>query len=961
MNMDFSGPSRHCAGTAAPALTVALVCTGAEPPTACLEALAPAGAADAMVFCCCPPEWEGPLRTVGEALWRAGCLAGFRCLPLAPGEGRYAAVNRAAQEAEGFFLLLLSSDVLLEPGSLPPLSARLAEDSALAGLNPLLLAPEGEAGPRRICHLGCVSDSGGQLHYLYEGLPDGHPLAARRRTFQLAHEAALLVRREDFLAVGGFRPELEGLAAPDFCLRLAAARKGAFSTEPTARGVLLDGFDSWKKSGLWNSLLQRGRLKPGLLRRDYHSQVQNDGLEYGLTPWLAEGPCNLPLEAEEGGLDAAWLRWRHAPEPVALLHLLRLLPPDRRAWAVSLCRELPSSLPRDFAWYAGLAARLEDFGRHEHLPRLTEQARAWRRGARRFHYGMLRPGLRALADAGIYACSLDNAPSMYDAWLELRENSAAATEQGARGLRVERSWPEVAVLMPVWNPEPEFLRAALDSVLAQSYGQWQLCLADDASTRSEIPALLRSYAARDKRIRLVIRERNGHISRASNSALALADAPWAAFLDHDDLLAPDALLEVARHVASRPGLRFLYSDEDKIDDAGVRRTPVFKAAFDLDSYCPGHLAAYAVAALRDAGGLRPGLEGSQDFDLSLRVAEKLNPEEIAHIPRILYHWRIHAGSTAASVGTKPYVLEATRRALAESAQRRGLSASVLPAGKNNLFRLELAVPPGLRCSVILLADAPGPLTPGLADCLRGLARRLRLETLWQPLTPSALPANPPKTWPPRLSGRVLPPAGPHWSTACLAAARAATGDVLLFLSAGLLPVGDCRPDQLAALALRPDLAVVGGCVWQGGGLWHAGLYPDVTGLPFPLQRGAAPELLPSLCWGQLLLTRRVLAASWRCMAVRRQDFLENGGFDPSMGLLAGADYGLRREAQGRFTLVSPWGQWLLRTGVEEERLSPRARENFLDRWGDIVRGHGLRNPHLRAASDYGWMLNLNGA
>ena len=114
-----------------------------------------------------------------------------------------------------------------------------------------------------------MADSQGRLHYLYEGLPAAHPLAARRRVFQLAHDAALLVRREDFLAVGGFRPALEGLAGPDLCLRLRDAR-GGFSTEPASRAVLRDAFDSWKTCGLWNSLLQRGRLEPGLLQPDYH-------------------------------------------------------------------------------------------------------------------------------------------------------------------------------------------------------------------------------------------------------------------------------------------------------------------------------------------------------------------------------------------------------------------------------------------------------------------------------------------------------------------------------------------------------------------------------------------------------------------------------------------------------------------------------------------------------------------
>ena len=942
------------------ALTVILICRGEEPPVACLEGLVQAGAGETAVLCCCPAGLESPVRAMGKSLLRRGALTGFDCLSPTPGEDWRMAVNAAAGAAGSPFLFFLSSDVLLEPGSLAPLLDRLAADSGLAGLNPLLLAPEGgpeNNGPRRVRHLGSVADSQGRLHYLYEGLPAAHPLAARRRVFQLAHDAALLVRREDFLAVGGFRPGLEGLAGPDLCLRLRDAR-GGFSTEPASRAVLRDAFDAWKTCGLWNSLLQRGRLEPDLLQPDYHCQVQADGLEYGLTPWLAEGPRDLPLEAAEGSSDAAWLRWRHAPEPAALLHLLRFLPPEKRAPAVSLCRELPSSLPRAFAWYTALAARLEAFGERENLSRFRDEARAWRTRARRFHHGLLRPGLRALAGAGLYACSLDNAPSVYDAWLELRENASPAEGPGVQDLRVERAWPEIAVLMPVWNPEPAFLRAALDSVLAQSYGHWQLCLADDASTRPEVPELLRSYAARDKRIRLVLRERNGHISRASNSALALADAPWAAFLDHDDLLAPDALLEVARHTAERPGLRLLYSDEDKIDAHGVRRTPVCKAAFDFDLHCTGHLSTYAVEILREVGGLRPGFEGSQDFDLSLRVTEKLRPEEIAHIPRILYHWRIHAGSTTAGVGAKPYVLEATRRALAESAQRRGLAATVMPAGKNNFFKLALAVPPELHCSVILLADAPGPLTPGLAKSLHGLARRLRLEMLWQPLHPSAQPAKQTGVGL-RQEMRVLPFAGPHWATACRASAQAATGEVLLFLHAGLTPVGDCRPEQLAALALRPDLALVGGCVWKGGRLRHAGLYPDVTGLPFPLQRGAAPELLPSLCWGQLLLTRRALASSWCCMAVRRKDFLESGGFDPASGALAGADYGLRREGQGLFTLISPWGQWVLENGaggVGEETLTPQARECFLRRWGDIVRGHGLRNPQLRAAPDYGWTL-----
>ena len=980
--------SAHPGQAPAPALLIAAVtCLGREAPAACLQALAEAGLQDLAVVCLCPKALEAPTLALGRALLRRNALQSFACLPLAAGQSPRAAVNRLVAAAASPFLLLLSSDALLGKNSLPPLLRRLNGNAALAGVNPLLLAeglPFGTAPARaRVCHLGSVADSQGQLHYLYEGLDVEHPLAARERAFQIAHEAALLLRRDDFMAVGGFQPNLEALAGIDLCLRLAAARKGFFSSEPSARAVLCDRLDPWKTCGLWNSLLQRGRLDPALLTPDYHRQTQADGLEYGLTPWLAEGPRNLPLGAgpasspnslpgsQPGSLGAAWLRWRHAPEPDALLRLLRLLPPGERGTAVNLCRELPSGLPRALAWYTDHAARLAEFGEREKLPLLREQALEWLARAGRFQRDLLQPGMRALARAGIYDCSLDNAPSIYDAWLELREAGSAAGPPKAGQVSVGRQWPEIAVLMPVWNPNPAFLRAALDSVLAQEYGRWQLCLADDASTTPETPEMLRAYAARDARIRLVVRERNGHISRAGNSALALADAPWAAFLDHDDLLAPDALLEVARQAAERPRLRFMYSDEDKIDAAGVRRTPIFKAAFDFDLHFTGHLSSYATSTLRAAGGLRVGFEGSQDFDLSLRVTETLKPEEIAHIPRILYHWRIHAGSTTSGVASKPYVLEATRRALAAGAQRRGLAATVEPTGKNNYFKLSMAVPPRLRCSVILLADAPRPPAPALVECLQGLARHLQLETLWQPLNPPALSpaalapfaladAALPPALPAQLQARILPPVGPHWATACRAAARAAEGDVLLFLDAALVPLGDCRPEQLAVLALRPDLAVVGGCVWQGGRLRHAGLYPDVTGLPFPLQRGAAPELLPSLCWGQLLLTRRVLAASRRCMAVRREDFLRHEGFDPALGPLAEADYGLRRERQGRYSLISPWGQWLLPEQAREEAVTPQALECFLKRWGEVVRAHGLRNPQLRAAPDFGWTPDLSG-
>ena len=176
----------------------------------------------------------------------------------------------------------------------------------------------------------------------------------------------------------------------------------------------------------------------------------------------------------------------------------------------------------------------------------------------------------------------------------------------------------------------------------------------------------------------------------------------------------------------------MYSDEDKLDSRGVRRTPVFRADFDPWTCFTGHFSVYATKELRAAGGFRTGFEGSQDFDLSLRVIERLAPGRVAHIPRILYHWRVHDGSTSGSLGAKPYVLEVTRKALEESARRRGFKAVAEATALNNFFVLRHEIDPGMRCSEVLLAADATPVPAPLWDDLLQLSRLVCLEVLCQP-------------------------------------------------------------------------------------------------------------------------------------------------------------------------------------------------------------------------------------
>ncbi|NET07053.1 MAG: glycosyltransferase [Symploca sp. SIO2B6] len=233
--------------------------------------------------------------------------------------------------------------------------------------------------------------------------------------------------------------------------------------------------------------------------------------------------------------------------------------------------------------------------------------------------------------------------------------------------------PVISLIVPVFNTPESFLRQAIDSVLNQVYPYWELCIADDSSTEPYIRSILEDYVSKDPRIKVVFRTENGHISSASNSAIEIATGEFIGLLDHDDLLTPDALYQVALLLNQHPEADMIYSDEDKVDEHNKLRDPFFKPDWCPDSFLSRmytcHLGIYRRSIVNLIGGFRVGYEGSQDYDLVLRFTEKT--EKIFHIPKILYHWRMHANSTASSLDSKNYAVEAAKKALSEAIQRRG--------------------------------------------------------------------------------------------------------------------------------------------------------------------------------------------------------------------------------------------------------------------------------------------------
>ncbi len=291
--------------------------------------------------------------------------------------------------------------------------------------------------------------------------------------------------------------------------------------------------------------------------------------------------------------------------------------------------------------------------------------------------------LEALARAGQQRApgTSNGVPGDYARWMAAYDTIDDTMRQRLRSeISSMPTHPLISIVMPTYNARIDWLREAIESVRSQIYPHWELCIADDASSDVEVRRLLARYAKDDPRIKVEFRKENGHISAASNSAVDLVTGQWIALMDHDDLLPEHALFWMADAIRRFPDARLFYSDEDKIGASNQRCEPYFKPDWNLDLFYSQnffcHLGVYDASLVRDVGGFRVGFEGAQDHDLVLRCIEKLEPSQIQHVPRILYHWRAHPQSTAQASEAKPYALEAGRRAISEHLARKGVEATV---------------------------------------------------------------------------------------------------------------------------------------------------------------------------------------------------------------------------------------------------------------------------------------------
>lgn len=517
------------------------------------------------------------------------------------------------------------------------------------------------------------------------------------------------------------------------------------------------------------------------------------------------------------------------------------------------------------------------------------------------------------------------------------------------GERPPSRTPLISLILPVHNPRRDWLEAAVASVLNQTYGCWQLCICDDASSQDWIAGYFTALSSSEPRICFLPSPQRLGISGALNRAGEMARGEYVGFLDQDDVLAPHALACVAEAVAdAQPDL--VYSDEDYIDGQGNRVQPIFKPAFSPDllrcGMYLGHLLVVRTARLRELGGFRSGCDGSQDYDLALRLAGGPNGESrIRHIPRVLYHWRRHPDSTALDAGAKPYTQAAGLKALSEAVASRDPQGIVTEGAYPNTYHVRWFVPANLKASLIICSKN----AKLLERCLVGIAMRTAHEN-------REIVVVQHRTGDIAAMDRFLaeckcvrvPYTGPfNFAAMNNLGAQNATGEVCVFLNDDVEPLDADWLGAMLAHANRREVGVVGAkLLYPSGAIQHAGIVIGIMEGAGHLHRNT----FGSPYWNWTPFTRNVCAVTGACLAIRRSVLEELGGFDESFPVnYNDVDLCLRARESGYEVIVEPAAQ-LRHQECQSRQAGVRLEERYLfeQRWAaGLERGDPFYSPHLR--------------
>jgi len=547
----------------------------------------------------------------------------------------------------------------------------------------------------------------------------------------------------------------------------------------------------------------------------------------------------------------------------------------------------------------------------------------------------------------------------YEEWMINSEPSELELEQQRTKALALSYLPLISILTPVYNPSSLVLRATLESVLNQTYPNWELCLVDGASTLPEIKTLLSEYARRDTRIRVKFLEKNLGISENSNRALDMIKGEFIALLDHDDTLTPDALYENVLLLNSHPEADMIYSDEDKLDAAGKRCDPYFKPDwapdFFLSQMYTCHLGVYRTSLIQKIGGFNTEFNGTQDYDLVLRLIEQTT--RIYHIPKILYHWRKSAKSTSAAFENKAGIQDLQIKVVQAHCQRVGLEAVVKPGLESNTLRVKYLLKEWPRVSIIIPTRDQVQVLKQCLTSIKSFTNYPNYEIIIVDNDSSEsttleyleeLKATP--------GFKVLKYAGSfNFSAINNFAVSQVESELILLLNNDIEVI---EPDWLASMvehAVRPEVGAVGArLLYPNQTLQHGGVIIGIGGVA-----GHSHKYIPANESGYFCRAKAIQnfsAVTAACLMTRTSIFRSVGGLDEQNLAIAfnDVDFCLKIREKGLLIVWTPFAELIhhesVSRGPEDNPEKIRRFQSEIRfmyrRWANVIRHDPYYNPNL---------------
>jgi len=571
-------------------------------------------------------------------------------------------------------------------------------------------------------------------------------------------------------------------------------------------------------------------------------------------------------------------------------------------------------------------------------------------------------GIGALMNKIINASNRTNQTISFQDWIKYFGTVSEIDKDHIRNhIETFSHKPLVSILIPASNPQKIYLSAAIESVRQQIYPHWELCISVERSEDRQVIELLNEFQNMDNRIKVVYRNKNGNNYGAYNSALENAEGKWVAFLCQDDQIPVEALYFLVNEINEHPEGDIIYSDEDKIDEFGRRSSPHFKSDWNPDlfysyNYISNFLACRA-SLIKKVGGFREGFEEAQIYDLLLRCIEKTQPQNIHHIPRILYHRRHISSSKELSGAAKSNVDELSKAALKEHFKKSDQSVQIKSGLAPHTYRVRYSVQePFPKVDIIIPTRNRSDLLANCIDSIRNQTQYSNYEIIVvdnlsdDPKTLKFLEelksANIAKV----LHFKQLF----NFSAINNYAASKTDGHILCLMNNDIEVIDPYWLLEMVSHTQRPEIGVVG-CklLYPNRTIQHGGIITGIHGVA-----GHSHKHYPADSPGyffRLQITQNLSAVTGACMVVRRELYEKLGGFEEQLEVAFNdVDFCLRVREKGYRNSWTPYAQLIHHESQSrkhddtpgKQELLNKEKDFMLERWGDVLNRDPYYNPNL---------------